>query len=77
VGLRRFAVNLFIKTLTSYEMIIGIQPFFNRNKHQMYYLIQHAPIRWPDKEKHGIAVSEEAKDLITRLLVKDRKHRLG
>lgn len=31
-----------------YEMIIGIPPFYNKNKHQMYFLIQHAPIRWPD-----------------------------
>jgi len=23
----------------SYEMIIGIPPFYNKNKHQMYYLI--------------------------------------
>ena len=28
-----------------YEMIIGIPPFYNKNKHQMYYFIQHAPIR--------------------------------
>ena len=60
-----------------YEMIIGIPPFYNKNKHQMYYFIQHAPIRWPDKEKHGLSVSEEAKDLISRLLEKDRKQRLG
>ena len=33
----------------------------------MYYLIQHAPIRWPDKQKHGIEVSEEAKDLISNV----------
>ena len=43
----------------------------------MYYFIQHAPIRWPDKEKHGLSVSEEAKSLISGLLEKDRKHRLG
>ena len=43
----------------------------------MYFLIQHAPIRWPDKEKHGIEVSEEAKDLISKLLEKDRRKRLG
>ena len=48
-----------------YEMIIGIPPFYNKNKHQMYYFIQHAPIRWPDREKHGLSVSEEAKSLIT------------
>ena len=60
-----------------YEMIIGIPPFYNKNKHQMYYFIQHAPIRWPDKEKHGLSVSDEARDLISRLLEKDRKQRLG
>ena len=43
-----------------YEMIIGIPPFYNQNKHQMYYLIQHAPIRWPQKEKHKIDNSPEA-----------------
>lgn len=43
----------------------------------MYCLIQHAPIRWPEKQKHGIEVSNVAKDLIFRLLIKDRKHRLG
>ena len=50
-----------------YEMIIGIPPFYNKNKHQMYYFITHAPIRWPDKERHGLSVSEDAKDLITRV----------
>ena len=60
-----------------YEMIIGIPPFYNPNKHQMYYLIQHAPIRWPEKAKHGIEVSPDAKDLISKMLSKDRKDRLG
>lgn len=50
-----------------YEMIIGIPPFYNQNKHQMYYLIQHAPIRWPQKEKHKIDISPEAQDLITKV----------
>lgn len=43
----------------------------------MYQLIQQAPLRWPDPVKHKINVSEEAKDLITMLLLKDRKKRLG
>ena len=43
----------------------------------MYYLIQHAPIRWPEKSKHGIEVSRNAKDLISKMLTKDRKERLG
>ena len=43
-----------------YEMIIGIPPFYHKNQHQMYQLIQQAPLRWPDPEKHGINVSKEA-----------------
>jgi len=50
-----------------YEMLIGIPPFYNPNKHQMYYLIQNAPIRWPEKAKHGFEVSENAKDLISKV----------
>ena len=53
-----------------YEMIIGIPPFYNPNKNQMYYLIQHAPIRWPEQTKHGLEVSANAKDLITRVSTK-------
>lgn len=55
-----------------YEMIIGIPPFYNPNKNQMYYLIQNSPIRWPEKAKHGIEVSPKAKDLISKMLSKDR-----
>jgi hypothetical protein len=43
----------------------------------MYHLIQQAPLRWPDPVKHQINISEDAKDLITMLLSKDRKTRLG
>lgn len=60
-----------------YEMIIGIPPFYNQNKHQMYNLIQHAPIRWPQKDKHGIEVSRDARDLISKMLNKNRRERLG
>lgn len=60
-----------------YEMIIGIPPFYNQNKHKMYYLIENGTIRWPDPVKHGINVSEEAKDLISKLLDKNKATRLG
>jgi serum/glucocorticoid-regulated kinase 2 len=50
-----------------YEMIIGIPPFYNQNKHQMYNLIQNAPIRWPQLDKHGIEVSSDARDLISKV----------
>ena len=50
-----------------YEMLVGIPPFYNKNKNHMYFLIKSSQIRWPDKEKHGIVISDEAKDLISRV----------
>lgn len=42
----------------------------------MYYLIQHAAIRWPEKAKHGIEVSEDAKDLVEKVTfpTKNKSH---
>lgn len=60
-----------------YEMIVGIPPFYNQNKHKMYYLIENGPVRWPTKEKHGFKVSDDAQDLISQLLCKDKSKRIG
>lgn len=60
-----------------YEMIVGIPPFYNNNKHQMYHLIEFGPVRWPSKDKHGFEVSKESQDLISKLLEKDKTKRLG
>ena len=60
-----------------YEMIVGIPPFFHRNKHRMYFLIKESDVNFPDPQRHKISVSEEAQDLILKLLDKSRKTRLG
>ena len=60
-----------------YEMLVGIPPFYNANKHKMYYLIEKGDIRWPEKDRHGVEVCAEARDLISKLLSKDKKKRLG
>lgn len=60
-----------------YEMIVGIPPFFHRNKHRMYFLIKESDVNFPDPVRHKISVSLEAQDLILRLLDKDKKTRLG
>jgi len=60
-----------------YELIIGVLPFYHPKEQYMYNLIKKAEPKWPDPEKHGISVSQEAKDLILKLLIKDRKGRLG
>lgn len=43
----------------------------------MFYLIKEAAIKYPDPKKHGISVSDNAKDLINKLLEKDMDERLG
>ena len=60
-----------------YEMIVGIPPFFHRNKHRMYFLIKESDVNFPDPVRHKIEVSPDAQDLILRLLDKSRKTRLG
>ena len=56
-----------------YEMLFGIPPFFNENMEKMYDMITKAELRFPKKFK----VSDEAKDLLSRLLKKDPKERIG
>ena len=60
-----------------YEILVGVPPFFHRNKHRMYFLIKESQVNFPDPVKHGIEVSPQAKDLIKKLLGKNRKKRLG
>lgn len=60
-----------------YEMLIGIPPFYHKNKATMYKMIAEKEPRFPNPEKHGIGVSEEAEDLIKKLLSKDPSKRLG
>lgn len=60
-----------------FELLVGITPFFHRNNHRMQYLIQECPVTFPDKQRLGFEVSPVAKDLIKRLLEKDKKKRLG
>ena len=60
-----------------YEILVGVPPFFHRNKHRMYFLIKESQVNFPDPAKHGIEVSKQAQDLIKKLLDKNRKKRLG
>ncbi len=60
-----------------YEMLVGIPPFYNKNQSIMYQLIQGAPLKFPQMDKHGFEISKESQDLITNLLQKDKADRLG
>jgi serine/threonine protein kinase len=67
-----FTLDWWTLGILIYEMIVGIPPFYNSNKHQMYYLIESGAIRWPQKNKHGFEISKTAEDLISKLLDKDK-----
>ena len=72
-----FTVDWWALGILIFEMIVGIPPFFHRNKHRMYFLIRESPVSFPDPVRHRITVSPEAQDLIVKLLNKDRTQRLG
>jgi len=50
-----------------YEMLVGIPPFYDKNKSKMYYLITNCTFKFPDQAKHGFSVTKEAQDLITKV----------
>lgn len=60
-----------------YEMIVGFPPFYHSNQQTMYELIEKFPVKFPDPVKHKIPMSEEIKDLLSKLLEKDPKDRIG
>lgn len=56
-----------------YEMIFGIPPFYSSNVQNMY----RKAVREDIVFKPGIKVSDNAKDIIKKLLIKDQNKRLG
>ncbi len=41
-------------------MIVGIPPFYDKNRNKMFLNIEKQPIRWPDLTKHAVSVSPKA-----------------
>ncbi len=50
-----------------YEMLIGIPPFYHQNQHVMYQYITTKNIIFPDPKKYNIHISEEAKQIISKV----------
>ena len=60
-----------------YEMLIGVTPFFNRNRQVLMSKIKHSKIVFPDRKTYRISYTDEIVDLISKLLRKDKSARLG
>ena len=56
-----------------YELIFGITPFFNDNEEKLKENILKCELKFPKK----VSISNGAKELITKLLVKNPNERLG
>ncbi|KAK9464307.1 kinase-like domain-containing protein [Lipomyces arxii] len=54
-----------------YEMLTGLPPFYDENTNEMYRKILQEPLRFPDD------MDKDAKSLLTGLLDRDPKRRLG
>ena len=56
-----------------FEMLCGLPPFYVENLDKMYEMIKNNPVKFPKR----ITLSEDAKDVIRKLLEKNPKKRLG
>ena len=53
-----------------YELLVGVSPFYNRNRNVMLSKIKASRVVFPDPKKFKISISEECKDFICKLLDK-------
>ena len=66
-----FEVDWWAFGILIYELVIGRPPFMDRNHQKLEKLILNGRIAFPDEKLHGIAMSEDLKDIIIKLLDRD------
>lgn len=58
-------------------MLIGVTPFYNKERKLLLLKIRQSRVVFPDKQKYKIDYSDDFTDIVLKLLDKDRKKRLG
>lgn len=72
-----FTVDWWAVGILIYEMLIGVTPFFNKNRQVLMSKIKHSRIVFPDRRQYRISYSDEVVDLISKLLKKNKDERIG
>lgn len=62
-----------------YELLVGIPPFYHHSQHKMEKMIvsKKRKVPFENLPKMGIEISDNARDIITKLLSKEPVLRLG
>ena len=58
-------------------MLIGVTPFYNRERKLLLLKIRQSRVVFPDKKKYKIDYSDEFVDIVLKLLDKNKQSRLG
>ena len=72
-----FSVDWWALGILIYEMLIGVTPFYNRERKLLLLKIRQSKVVFPDKKKYKIEYSDEFVDVVLKLLDKDKDKRLG
>lgn len=72
-----FSVDWWALGILIYEMLIGVTPFYNRERKLLLLKIRQSKVVFPDKRKYKIEYSDEFVDLVMKLLNKEKGDRLG
>ena len=60
-----------------YEMVVGVTPFYNKNRQVLTSKIKHSKVVWPDRVHYKINYTDELQDIVHLLLTKDKNKRIG
>lgn len=72
-----YTVDWWALGILIYEMLIGVTPFYNRERKLLLLKIRQSRVVFPDKRKYKIDYSDEFIDIVQKLLAKDKAQRLG
>lgn len=72
-----FSVDWWALGILIYEMLIGVTPFYNKERKLLLLKIRQSKVVFPDKRKYKIDYSDEFVDLVLKLLNKEKADRLG